>query len=342
MARPASSFSDGAGAPTVSTINEGTSLRYAAVAVLGARHFPPDIQQRIFGDETVAEFCLRLLHRSESTPDLGALALVAWAAGALGLPETKTVLAQMQRHDAAVCPTTTVEAAWVLSALVAMQQQVDTRRLAAEAQRRLLRVSGGQTGLFPHWTDTSLAPWIRAHVACFADQVYAVQARARYHQKFGCDAALDAAEGCASRICELQGEGGQWWWHYDVRTGEVVERYPVYTVHQDAMGPMALLDLQDAGGSDHNGAVRRGLTWMETAKEVGTCLIDEREQGIWRSVKRSDPAKIVRRVRTALTRALPGWRAMWLDRWFEPTVVDYEDRPYHLGWIMDAWLGGLR
>jgi hypothetical protein len=108
------------------------------------------------------------------------------------------------------------------------------------------------------------------------------------------------------------------------------------------MGPMALLDLQDAGGSDHNGAVRRGLTWMETAKEVGTCLIDEREQGIWRSVKRSDPAKIVRRVRTALTRALPGWRAMWLDRWFEPTVVDYEDRPYHLGWIMDAWLGGLR
>ena len=324
------------------TISEGTSLRYAAVAVLGARHLAPATQQRMFGDETAAEFCLRLLDRSESTPDLGALALVAWAAGALGLPETKTVLARMQRQDAAVCPTTTVEAAWVLSALVAMQQQVDTQRLAAEAQKRLLRVSGGQTGLFPHWTDASLAPWIRSHVACFADQVYSIQALARYHQALGSDAALEAAEGCASRICELQGEGGQWWWHYDVRTGAVIEGYPVYTVHQDAMGPMALLDLQDACGSDHSGAVRRGLKWMETAEEVGTCLVDEREQLIWRSVKRSDPAKIVRRVRAALTRALPGRRAKWLDRWFAPRAVDYEDRPYHLGWILDAWLGGLK
>ena len=60
-------------------------------------------------------------------------------------------------------------------------------------------------------------------------------------------------------ICELQGPDGQWWWHYDTRTGKVVEGYPVYSVHQDSMAPMALLDLEDAGGPQHSEAITRGL-----------------------------------------------------------------------------------
>src|SRR5205085_4135860 len=112
--------------------------------------------------------------------------------------------------------------------------------------------------LFPHATGPGLLPWYRTHVACFADQVYPIQALARlYHSGNDADA-LAAAEECAARICELQGDGGQWWWHYDARTGRVIEGYPVYSVHQHAMAPMALLDLAEAGGSGRMADIARG------------------------------------------------------------------------------------
>ena len=83
----------------------------------------------------------------------------------------------------------------------------------------------------------------------FAAQVYPIQALARLHRSADDQEALAVANSVAAAICTAQGEAGQWWWHYDGRTGGVVEGYPVYSVHQHAMGPMALLDLAEAGGA---------------------------------------------------------------------------------------------
>jgi hypothetical protein len=165
---------------------------------------------------------------------------------------------------------------------------------------------------------------------------------ARFHKAFDIPSALETANRCAAQICRLQGPGGQWWWHYDVRTGEVIEGYPVYSVHQDAMAPMALLDLFEAGGTDYAEAIRRGLKWMECAPEVGRSLIDEYQMLIWRKVARFEPRKFTRCVRTALTALSPSLRAHWLDTVLCPSLIDYESRPYHLGWVLHAWLGGLK
>ena len=81
-------------------------------------------------------------------------------------------------------------------------------------------------------------------MTCFADFVYPIQALSHYHMALGCPEAMDAATRCADRMCKLQGPAGQWWWHFDVRTGQGVERYPVYAVHQEAMAPMALRALR--------------------------------------------------------------------------------------------------
>jgi len=211
----------------------------------------------------------------------------------------------------------------------------------------LLRSRTGSGPLFPHATGPGLVPWYRAHVSCFADQTYPLQALARLHASGDDPEALAAADACAARICALQGDAGQWWWHYDARTGTVVEGYPVYSVHQHAMAPTALFDLTDAGGSDFGAAVRRGLSWMAEPPELAAAgrqepLILDEAGVTWRKVHRGDPAKAVRAARGLVTRPLPGARLGVLDRVYRPAAVDRECRPYEFGWMLHAWLAPHR
>jgi hypothetical protein len=234
-----------------------------------------------------------------------------------------------------------VELAWVVAALVAAHGQCDAPAELESARDLLLGAFSERAGVFPHVVGPARVGWHRSHVACFADQVYPIQALARHHGCFGHASALAAANRCAERICELQGDAGQWWWHYDARNGRVIEGYPVYSVHQDAMGPMALLDLAEAGGSDFGDEIRLGLSWMHRAPEVGHSLIDEDQRVIWRKVARKEPRKLVRGIRAVASRLHEDLRLDLLDPLFPTTVVDYESRPYHLGWVLHAWLGHL-
>ena len=184
---------------------------------------------------------------------------------------------------------------------------------------------------------------MRSHVACFADQVYPIQALSEYTRAGGHPQALAIAADCAARVCELQGPAGQWWWHYDARTGTVLEEYPVYAIHQDAMAPMALFALSRAGGPQHELAVTRGMEWLTAAPELdGGGLIDASNATLWRKVARREPNKTSRYLHAAVSRFREGARVPGLDRLFPPGVVDCEDRPYHWGWFLYAWANRQR
>jgi len=150
--------------------------------------------------------------------------------------------------------------------------------------------------------------------------------------------ALAAADRCAARICALMGEAGQWWWHYDSRKGDLIEGYPVYSIHQDAMAPMCLFELTAAGGANRDDAIVRGLRWLEHAPEVEGSLIDPDRSVIWRKVARRDPVRLVRALRGFASLGWSRSRLDFLERWFPPTAIDYECRPYHFGWMLYAWL----
>jgi hypothetical protein len=170
--------------------------------------------------------------------------------------------------------------------------------------------------------------------------VYPIQAFARLAAATHDPAALRIADRCAETICALQGPAGQWWWHYDSRVGEVVEGYPVYSVHQHAMAPMALYDLAEAGGRNHTAEIARGLDWLQTHPEVIDELISERQGVVWRKVGRREPPKAVRSISALSTAVRPGLRLPALDKVFPPGQVDYECRPYELGWLIYAWMAG--
>jgi len=315
----------------------GESARYGAMVALGARWLAEAEQREIFGGESVAEYMTRALAASKEIKDLGDLALIAWSASAAGCRGTEAILERLSEEVAAASSIATVELAWSLSALVEGRSALQPEHGAESVCARLLSVFSHEAGVFPHVIGPG-SSILRGHVACFADQVYPIQALSRYHAAFAAPDALSAATRCAEQICNAMGPDGQWWWHYDSRNGSVIEGYPVYSVHQDAMGPMALFDLQEAGGPDFSDVIRKSLAWMAEASEVGHSLVDEENAVIWRKVGRAEPGKLVRTIRAGTSLVNQGLRLPPLDTLFRSTRIDYECRPYHLGWILDTWL----
>ncbi len=319
--------------------SSGTSHRYAAITALGLLRLPEPAQRDVLGGEDCVRLIDRLASRLDGVTNLGDAALTCWAAAEAGhaaLPRALGRLAELDTPDRAAY---VVEAAWVVSALVAARKRADVEEHLERARRRLL--AARPHALFPR-VAVGDASWYRGHVGSFADQVYPVQALARLHASADDTEALAVAASVAESICTLQGSDGQWWWHYDSRTGSVVEGYPVYSVHQHAMAPMALLDLADAGGPDHLDAICRGLGWMTARPETTEPLIVDDPPTTWRKVARADKRKAVRGIRAASTRVRPGWRLSALDRLYPPTAVDHECRPYELGWLLFTWLSQAR
>jgi hypothetical protein len=312
----------------------GTSPRYGTITALGLLRMPEERQREVISDKTGWDLVGRLAKRLDEETSRGDVALLCWAAAEAEhaeLPHALERLAEVDRQDG---PVDVVAAAWVVAALVAARRHADVEQHLAAARNRLL---AARDTVYPH-VISGTRPWYRSHVGCFADQVYPVQALARLHRSADDPQALAAADAVAAAICRAQGKAGQWWWHYDSRTGEVVEGYPVYSVHQHAMAPMALLDLADAGGQRHLEAICRGLRWLTKPPETSEELVLAEPPVTWRKVGRSDRRKIVRGVRAASTRLHPGMRLPWLDHMFRPGAVDYECRPYELGWLLLAWL----
>ena len=324
----------------------GTSLRYAAIVALGVSRLPAAERPALLGGHSAEDFVTLLIERQAASRDLGDIALIAWSAAQIGHPGTGEAVARLRAFDTRTTAAYVVQSAWVVSALAEARALADVEEHLARARQRLLGSLRPGSPLFPHATGPGLVKPYRDHVACFADQVYPIQALARLHHSDADPAALDAARACAQRICRLQGPQGQWWWHYDARTGDVVEGYPVYTVHQHAMAPMALLDLTEAGGGDYAEPIRRGLRWLLGPAELGGAgepmLRDDAGLTV-RKVHRGDPRKIVRGLHTVTTRARPGLRLPVVGRVYRPTALDRECRPYEFGWLYFAWratLGG--
>lgn len=324
---------------------EGLNLRYTAIAALGLAQCTQTEQRETLDGQLARDLLPFLVDEASLSEDLGSVALSAWAVAEItGSPDPR-LMKRMLQTFASDGPLPTVDTSWALTAAVAALLCPDLpdatvqlgTQLATIAHERLRRGQGAQ-GIFAHAIPAeSLGRW-RAHVGCFADQVYPIQALSRWSALSGDTSALEAAELTAAQICALQGDAGEWWWHYDARTGEVIEGYPVYSVHQHAMAPMVLCDLAAAGGTDYSGSIDLGLSWMETHPEAGDELISDQFSLIWRKVGRHEPRKASRSIMAATTSLRPGWKLKGVDTLFPVGVIDRECRPYELGWLLYAWL----
>lgn len=177
----------------------------------------------------------------------------------------------------------------------------------------------------------------RARFPNFATQIYSLLALAYVAQWERDPRAPEAARRLASVLIALQRPDRGWPWLFDVRRGAVVEPYQVYCVHQDAMAPMAFLQLAEALSDERYRTVAvESLQWIDGPNDIGRSLLDESEPMIYRSVRRRPPLnRLILYYNTAA--ALAGRSG--LARYGGPVDINATDRPYHLGWILEAWCG---
>lgn len=173
----------------------------------------------------------------------------------------------------------------------------------------------------------------------FATQIYSVHAlsiRARLHKDSRC---ADRAMAIAGKLKMLQRENGGWPWLFDAVRGVVVEPFEVYSVHQHAMGPMGLLELNEATGYDVRDMLRRSMNWLERNNELQFPMIDDKNGLIYRSIRRRPPGDRLA-IYSRVARSVAGLRP---DDGRCDNVSGLEMnltcRPYELGWALEAWTG---
>jgi hypothetical protein len=317
-------------------VSEGVSPRYTAMTLIGLAEEDPSLVSAILGTDDLASVYRQLLAGVDTETNLGNVALTLWAGHALGIAERTRAADRLIAMHPEANAQSTVELAWVVAAL-SLDSAVAENVREAVAQR-LLSALNPATHVFPHMIGGERAIAMTSHVSCFADLVYPIHALSLYAQLTGSPEARAAVAACADYICRVQGPAGQWWWHYDYRTGQVLERYPVYAVHQDAMAPMALFAAATVTGRDYDGAIRLGLDWLQESPELGRgTLVDDKADLIWRKVARREPRKLTRILQTLASRLHSHARMPGADLLFPPVAIDTEDRPYHLGWLFYAF-----
>lgn len=313
---------------------EGISVRYTASVLIGLHGESRDLIAEALHGHTAEDLCRHLIEQVDSIANLGDVAQIAWAARLFDLPEAKTAMRRLIELDPLSDRHPTVERAWALSACAAGERIDET--VGSKVTAKLLESFNAQTGVFAHQSPAA-ASKLRGHVACFADFVYPVMALADWGATAGDESALKAARIGANRMRDTQGPDGQWWWHFDARKGTMVEKYPVYAVHQDSMAPMALFAAGDACDVDYGESIAAGMHWLLDPPEIGRSLIDNDKDVIWRKVCRREPGKLTRSVQAGLSAVSANLRAPGMDRLFPPTAIDFESRPYHMGWILYVW-----
>jgi hypothetical protein len=207
------------------------------------------------------------------------------------------------------------------------------RRLAAELERRFIP----RADVF---AATAWPPKRRPllyRLTSFASQVYPVLGLCELALVTGTEPPVAVGRVCDFMV-EAQGDHGQWWWFYSTTARRVMEGYPVYSVHQDAMAAMALLAARRLGLGDDVRPLISGLRWVVGDNELGRSMVDSRAGLIHRAIQRAggDADGVAGwsrgQCRAVQVAALTG-RPLPAPRKLARLA---ECRSYHLGWLLLA------
>ena len=164
----------------------------------------------------------------------------------------------------------------------------------------------------------------------FADQIYAIYALTTFARAFQIEEPLGSALGCANSLRALQGEMGQWWYLYDKSACRVVNRYPVFSLHQDGIAPVSLLALGEATGQSFHEPIFKGLAWLAGGNELGDDLRNLDRGLIWDSIAPRSRMTNYWEAALHFMNISGGPQA-------ESLRIRYEARPDHFGWLLYAF-----
>jgi hypothetical protein len=312
----------------------GESVRYSLMVLLGLSRAQssghPDLASEI---ETLSKVCL---DRINTFTD-GDFGLALWAETRRESPSTDELVddtVSRATNDSALATLPGMEIAWLVIGLAHASEHSDRAGVGLDRVLQHLR----QTRLAPSglaYHTAKAGP--RRHLPNFATQIYTVMALTAAARTKRAPWAERAAIELADHLLRLQRPNGGWPWLFHADRAVVVEAYEIYSVHQDAMAPMALLDLTELTGDDrYAAAARAGLDWSTGNNELGVDLLDRDARFAHRSIRRRAPfdrVVLAANSAAALAHSPVTWQR---DSTLE---LNATCRPYHLGWILEAWSG---
>jgi hypothetical protein len=314
---------------------QGRSLRYTLIVLLGLLRAEEHGLETGFHLGALRSRLLSELGSSELTA--GDMGLALWAESRAGGDAAPELLAALRSRldDGGLDSVMSMEVAWIVIGLT----EVDARGglgtgepVLAAARQQLVTERRRHGGLVAH-----VSRGRRRRLPHFADQIYSVLALSLLARTRDDGEARDAARSIADILLENQMPNGAWPWIYDALRGTVVEPYELYTVHQDSMAMLGLHGLSEATDEPRYREVAvRSLDWNYGHNELGAQLYDPEAQMVYRSIRRDQRfhrALQARNAAAAYFRASP--------RLAEPEELEINRsmRPYHLGWILEAWAG---
>jgi hypothetical protein len=320
-------------------VREGISHRYTMIALLGLQRLRAEGVSFSLDIPSILQVLIEDTHWLENIGDLG---LLVWLCAVVA-PERLTEIdfrfdlknALIHFHESR--RGRTMELSWFLSGLahqnLASPDQLPHLRDTAMETYQLLKKNQSEHGVFSHLAENG--GWVglmRGRMGSFADQVYPIYALAKFSRAYHVPKAAERALDTALTLCELQGPHGQWWWHYDSASGKVLGQYPVYSVHQYGIAPMALLALGEETQSDFTPWIYKGLRWIQGNNELEHDMRDSSANVIWRYIYRCDYKK-------HLDVALALLMARADGQFHKELAVLHECRPYELGWLLYAFAG---
>lgn len=312
----------------------GRSLRYTLMVLIGALRARDAGLALPFDPGELWPPALAELRSARLT--VGDLGLALWADARCGLESADRIAAALDERlsKTDVDDLEGHELSWIATgcahAVAAGKDEPRVQRWLERSSELLIARARTPSGLLCQYESG-----LRARFPHFATQVYGVLALVAVARARDDERPAAVAVKVADRLLELQLADGAWPWIYDAQRGTVIEPYRLYSVHQDAMAPMALQALSELTGEARFArSALRGLPWVWGANELATPMLDRGEDMLYRSINRRgwrDRAMLWGN--TIAARVAGPLRA----RQGGPTEVERTDRPYHLGWVLEAW-----
>lgn len=326
-------------------VNQEPNLLYSTVSLVGL------LTQRRRPVESVLALGPAMDGAHEAVARRGApseQANLVWASALAEDGRGEPLLAKLAESKPRCCPSG--ELGQVLYGLVVGAEAFPAKRdramtAAAECAAELLGRFSPEADVFRATPPRRTIPrreLIESRFTHFAAQVYPLHGLAAFHLATGASPP-EALGRVAERIVEAQGPLGQWWWLYSSRTRKVLEGYPVYSVHQDGMAFLGLMELEKLGVGDFTEPLMLGLEWLSGANELGVDMVERDPPLINRCIQRvgshEDRAYGISRpnVTKVIARSFAP-KAISDRNEAEPAELEvlHECRSYHLGWLLYA------
>jgi hypothetical protein len=314
----------------------GRSLRYTTIVLIGLLRAEEHGVEHHFHTGGLRTRLLSELGSDELTP--GDLGLALWAESRADGSAAEEIIARLEQalgKRPSLGALITPDVAWIVIGLAESEARGASgagERILAEARAQLVEERRTESGLLMH---TTRGP--RRRFPNFASQIYGVLALSLLARNRDDREALEVARAAGDRLLELQLPDGGWPWIFDAQRGTIVEPYEIYSVHQDSMAPMGMHGLSEAAGDErYRAAAVYGLDWIWGQNELGATMLDRGTGMVYRSIRRRerlDRAHLYGR--TAVSYLRPP-KLKDASRMLE---VNRTDRPYHLGWVLEAWIG---